>query len=46
MNLVDVDVGDVAYLICHGQQEVVEEDGAGRKLIVLVVEAYSGSKRW
>ena len=44
MNLADVDIEDVAYLIRHGQQEVVEEDGAGRELIVLAMGLTQGIK--
>ena len=31
------DTGDVSYLISRSQQEVVEEDGGCRELIILVM---------
>jgi len=47
MNLAKTNTNEMAYLVCQGQEVVVEEDGSDRDSIILVVTLYTKSqKRW
>jgi len=45
MNLARGNADEMAYLVRKGQKEVIEEDGRGRKCIILVAIARSQSQK-